>query len=365
MKRNRLLLPAPVLALAVLCLLAVLGGGVRAQGIGVQGMALEFKNAVGLEPSAVEPIGDGTNLLVADDKTQALLIVNARTREVTRLKQPIQRANSSPKWEALAKDRRNNYYLIGVYAGLFRFHLKDEAEKDPAKIEIEGEVEQLTLNQPAGPNCAPSIPADPNYCGLPVIEGLAVWVNESKEEELVVGTRDDASDFIRVSRAKLTADKRLTLKPFFQFAAPKVETNEKVKWHLSSIEYVPDWGGFLVVTSTEDCLNKFYGNMLWFVSNEALKGSQQKQNPPACGEVVTPIKSEVFEPAMKAEGLAVLPTTDKAKLRVVIVFDNDYARRGSTRDAAALAFAELSKPFQTKTPSAKNLQPSTRALKTR
>ena len=333
MKRIQSLRTILTFGLAGFCFFASIDTSIKAQGISVQGLALAFKQAEGIEPSAVEPIGDGTNLLVADDRTQALLIVNAKRREVAKEKLPIPPGGSFPKWEAMAKDRQKNYYLIGILAGLFRFHLKDEAETTPAKIKIEGEIEKLTFKQSDDlKNCPPAR-----------IEGLTVWVNDSGEEELVIGKRDDTLDTIHVYRAKITADKQLLVKPFFEFGVPKVENAVNVKWHLSSIEYVPDWEGFLVVTSTESIDNKFYGNMLWFVSNEELKGPQQSS--PACNfRVVTPIMSEVFEPAMKAEGLAILKSAEKAKLSVVIVFDNDYGNRERTKDAAALAFVELSKP---------------------
>lgn len=45
---------------------------------------------------------------------------------------------------------------------------------------------------------------------------------------------------------------------------------------------------------------------------------------------------------MKAEGLAVT-CSNKAKLKLVIVFDNDHLR---TDQAAALAFVDLSKPIE-------------------
>lgn len=332
MKTIDSLLIKSILGFAVFCFFAVNDSNVRAQVISLQGLALAFENAHGIEPSAVEPIGDGTNILIADDHNAALLIVNTKTREVAKQNLPIPVVSSSPKWEAMAKDPQNNYYLIGIYAGLFRFHLKEEAETDPANIRIEGEIEKFTFNQ------------SDEKCGSSAIEGLTIWVNDNKQEELVFGIRNDDSDTIQVCRAELTANKQLSVKPFFQFEAPKVKNAVNVRWHLSSIEYNPDWAGFLVVTSTEDRNNNFYGNMFWFVNKEQLKGSQRCA--PECRfRVVSPVASEVFEPTMKAEGFAVLNSEAKTKLRGIIVFDNDYGRK-STKDAAALAVVELFKPVK-------------------
>jgi hypothetical protein len=327
MKRIHLLFKIPAVGLAGFCALASICANIRAQEIEMRGPTLLFKNEEKFDPSAVEPIGDGTYLLVADDDTTPLLIVDAKTREIIpkRLEIPDFQA-SNPDWEAMAKDSENNYYLIGSHSHLLRFRLKDEMEKDPAKIKIE---------------CKIDIDIKEFFDSLqgilkghsPQIEGLAVWRNGGKKE-LVVGVREKGSKTIHVYHSEF-ADDKLHLKLLFHFIVPEVENAKNVEWHLSSIEYVPAWDGFLVITSTEE-QDKFYGSMLWFVSNEMLKGLKQSSTE------VTPDKSKVFEPTMKAEGLAVLPSTDKAKLRVIIVFDND------SRKAAALAFADLSKPVKMK-----------------
>jgi hypothetical protein len=308
---------------------------IGAQEISVRGAALRLEKAKRVEPSAVEPIGDGTNLLVADDKTEPLLIVDAKKGEaIGKLPIPSGASESKPKWEAIAKDRKDNYYLLGAKTdGLFRFHLKDERETDPAKIKIEGEIEKLTFGPSAESGNWPS-----------AVEGLAVWTNLQSEEELVFGIRDDKSEEIKTYRAKVTTDKQLSLKPFFTFRVPKVDDVEGVNWHLSSIEYVPEWAGFLVVTATEDNANKFYGNMLWFVSNEELK-SPQEGSSASSFMVVSPARSKIFEPTMKAEGLAILKSTEEPKLRVVIVYDNDFKQTGGY---GALAFVDLSRAINSK-----------------
>ncbi len=116
-------------------------------------------------------------------------------------------------------------------------------------------------------------------------------------------------------------------------------------WHLSSIEHVPAWGGFLVMTTTEN-KDRYYGNVLWFVQEDQLKENTIAQG---AFQAVVPTKSKVFQesltggrPGIKAEGLAVLSDEDskgsKQTLSVVIVFDND------SRAPSALMFIELSKP---------------------
>ena len=66
---------------------------------------------------------------------------------------------------------------------------------------------------------------------------------------------------------------------------------EGVAPQLTSLEYVPAMGGFLVLTATEDADNAFHGNTLWLVAD----GETRRARPYA-----------TFEVAMKAEGLAVL-----------------------------------------------------------
>ena len=96
-----------------------------------------------IEPSGVEAIGDGRLLLVVDDKSESLIVVEAATG---RVKQSLQLSSfdNRPKWEALARDDEGAYYVIGSHfvedpaeAGaqkqltdvsrLFRFRLRSDA----------------------------------------------------------------------------------------------------------------------------------------------------------------------------------------------------------------------------------------------
>jgi hypothetical protein len=96
---------------------------------------------------------------------------------------------------------------------------------------------------------------------------------------------------------------------------------------LSSIEHVPAWNGFLILTSTEDDANAFHGNVLWFLPDgEASDGRPAAPRKlwlfglePADGGHPT-------SPETKAEGLAVLSADGQeshGRVRLVLVYDND------------------------------------------
>jgi hypothetical protein len=95
-----------------------------------------------IEPSGVEPIEDGNLLLVADDKSESLIVVEAATG---RVKQSLKLStfDNRPKWEAMARDDDGAYYIIGSHfvedpaeagaqkkltdvSGLFRFRLRSD-----------------------------------------------------------------------------------------------------------------------------------------------------------------------------------------------------------------------------------------------
>ena len=94
-----------------------------------------------IEPSGVEPLGDGRRLLVAHDKHPALFIVETATGRVlgepiTSPKFPVASWQGGPKWEGMARDGDGNIYLIGAHVGksdeeraaksvLLRFRISD------------------------------------------------------------------------------------------------------------------------------------------------------------------------------------------------------------------------------------------------
>jgi hypothetical protein len=279
-----------------------------------------------IEPSAVEPIGTGNLLLVASDKHPDLLIVDAQTGVISEHRLSIRDAGlPNPKWEAMAKDGKD-YYLLGADCScVYRFSLVNEDSPKPALITMQ-------------PGAAPlAIKADVKDL-LALVEGLAVWVNDNNEKELVFGIREKpGKELIQIYTAKI-GDGELSLSKFFAFIAKKPD-GQPVEWHLSSLEYVQALNGFFVVTSTEDGSNKFHGNKLWFVSREKLKSSQPSAATGAFKDATSAmIGGRVFNSTMKAEGFAMI---DDKQFRVAIVFDNDYRKTSGTAQLAVFNLADM------------------------
>lgn len=316
--------------------------------IGTAEKPFSFKNSDNsddkkIEPSAVEFIND-KYLLVADDENDeannSLAVVEILTgKSIKRIQIPSDAVKKNPKWEAMAKDGDGFFYIIGSHAAkiedgadklknrshLFRFRLT-VLTGDPKKIEIDKEsVTELDIKDSLTKlNLYTETPTDKKA----KIEGLAVRKRNDNKKELIIGLREPF-EFVQIYSAELPgrllgADK-LTLKPLFKFDAGKIANN---RLKLSSIEYLPNWNGYLLLTSTEDDKNLFYGNALWFVSDEAVKNSQSLP-PNSELTLLKPQKIWTFGMKMKAEGLCVLPEanlnsenkTDSYSL--AIVFDND------------------------------------------
>ena len=136
--------------------------------------------------------------------------------------------------------------------------------------------------------------------------------------ELVIGLRQP-DDLVRAFVADISVppapDSELPLTRLFAFDAGD---REGVRCQLTSMEYLPAWKGFLVVTATEDEQNAFHGNTLWFVPDERIAQSN--------GSPVQAEKAWTFEVAMKAEGLCILPQPDGADanmVRLLVTYDND------------------------------------------
>ena len=110
-------------------------------------------------------------------------------------------------------------------------------------------------------------------------------------------------------------DAELALARLFAFDAGEREGSRS---QLTSLEYLPGWKGFLVVTATEDDQNAFHGNTLWFVPDGRIAQGG--------GSAISADKLWTFEAAMKAEGLCVLPqagVSDPGTVRLVVTYDND------------------------------------------
>jgi hypothetical protein len=137
--------------------------------------------------------------------------------------------------------------------------------------------------------------------------------------ELVIGLRQP-DDLVRAYSCDITSapseNGELTLSRLFAFDAGE---REGVRCQLTSLEYLPAWNGFLVVTATEDEQNAFHGNTLWFVPDARIAQGN--------GSTVQADKLWTFEVAMKAEGLCVLPQvageSSSDTVRLLITYDND------------------------------------------
>jgi hypothetical protein len=299
------------------------------------------------EPSAVETIDkDGKYLLAADDKSDAsplnLRIIQASDGRVIKPFQ-IPDAPEKPKWEAITKDEQGFFYLIGSHAAkngdnaakllarshLYRFRLI--MNEDPSKIDVDkSSITEFDIKSSLKElKIYTDNPSEENV----KIEGLAFKTIEGKKH-LIFGLSEPSALVQIYSAAFPTVEKKgeiikLSLKLYFQFDAKT--TSDKTPFKLSSIEYVPNWKGFLILTSsetTEKAANGkdkpvFHGNAIWFVSDEKIKASR----PAKFSESIKPVEAQKvpeFEvKTMKAEGFCLMPTTDKKITRLAIVFDND------------------------------------------
>jgi hypothetical protein len=278
-----------------------------------------------IEASGVEPIGDGHRLLVAHDKDPSLYIVETATGRI--LGAPIdsphfpKKNDAGPKWEGMASDSEGNFYLIGAHNGktveeratksvLIRFRLSDGDSPaiDDASI--------TTWHVARGLEAAlKSEGLSPEEVAARKVEGLTVRENKDRDgrahRELFVGLREP-KDKVRVFMTEISTppspDADLELKLAFAFPA---EPREGQASELTSLEYVPELSGFLVVTASEDKANAFHGNTLWFVAD---------------GQTSQARRVATFEVAMKAEGLAILGCQKdgpRTAVKLLFTYDND------------------------------------------
>lgn len=293
-----------------------------------------------IEPSAVETIDkEGKYLLVADDKTAELRVVAAldgKTIRELKLDSP-----KKPKWEAMTKDAEGFFYIIGSHAAkdgddaeklsnrshLYRFRLK--MNDDISKIEIDqSSIAEFDIKSSLkGLKLYADIPLEKNV----KIEGLAEK-NIKGKKYLIFGFREPPG-LIKVYLAEIPAEikaneiTKLSLELYFRFDA---ETKpDKTPFKLSSIEYMPVWKGFLILTSTETTEKAangkdkpvFHGNAIWFVSDKQIKFPQSAKNSKNTKPVAAEKVAE-FELTMKAEGFCLI-TADEKNVRLAVVFDND------------------------------------------
>ncbi len=306
-----------------------------------------------LEASGVQPIGDGRLMLVAHDKKVPLRVIETATGRPTGA--PLvspgfpQETPKSAKWEGMARDSEAAYYVVGSHSG----KTADERNQHAKLLRF-----RLT-----GPTAAPTIDdasvvswridaglvkalKDQGLSQTAIdqrkIEGLAIRETETAgkpRRELVIGLRQP-DDLVRAFATDLSgppaADAELPTAPLFAF---EPGSREGVRSQLTSLEYLPAWHGFLVVTTTEDDLNAFHGNTLWFVADDAIAA--------AGGATTVAEQLWVFEAAMKAEGICVLPAPPEAAaaapntVRLLIAYDNDPH---ATHIPSRFQIVELTRP---------------------
>jgi hypothetical protein len=306
-----------------------------------------------IEPSGVATIGDGSLLLVACDKNACLSVVEAATG---RIKQSFSLgvSDKKPKWEDLAHDDDGAYYVIGsrfveepgeegaqkrliALPRLLRFRLRSGS---PDRTLLAIDSESIVEWDIGDALAAEGYPRDPLKSEVN-IEGLTVRTLRDKSghvtlRELVVGLREPQNP-VRVYAANITelpaANTKLTLYPLFRFDAGE---RARISSELSSIDYMPEWNGFLIVTSTEDSSNRHHGNTLWFLSDEKITASRPVQLLPdklKLGDLrlVEPQKVWLFGLDVKAEGVCVLSeeaassSSQARRARLALVYDNDTA----------------------------------------
>ena len=190
-----------------------------------------------IEPSGVEPIGDGRRLLVAHDKHPALFIVDTATGRVlgepiTSPKFPVSSWLGGPKWEGMARDGEGNIYLIGAHVG------KTDEERAAKSVLLrfrvsDGDSPAIDDSSVLSWHIARSLEANLKSEGLAAaavakrkVEGLAIReaknADGSVKRELLIGLRAP-TDKVRVFQADITSppspDAELELKPAFSFVA--------------------------------------------------------------------------------------------------------------------------------------------------
>jgi hypothetical protein len=360
-KKMQRMLPA-LSVLALVILIPALGPRAQEVQVEIAQPTLHFLTADtgqenrGIEPSGVAPIGDGSLLLVACDKNESLMVVEAATG---RVKQSLKLGTfgNRPKWEDLAQDDERTYYVIGsrfvevpAQAGaekklmdvsrLLRFRLRsDGVGGTPLVIDSESIMEWDISDALAAEGYhRDAWKNEVNIEGL-TVRTLRDPLGHVTLRELVIGLREPHNS-IRTYAANITElpapNAKLALSPLFRF---RVGKRAGVLSQLSSIDYLPEWNGFFILTSTEDKSNRYHGNTLWFLSDEKILASRPTQLPPdklklADLRLVEPQKVWVFGLDGKAEGLSVLAeeaassASPVRRARVALVYDNDTAKTG-------------------------------------
>jgi hypothetical protein len=313
--------------------------------------------AIDMEASGVEALGRDV-FLVAGDKDQPIVVLDASGASPRVAKQlKLQGAPKKPKWEAMARDHGGSVYVIGSHNAATETNkaveklaarstiVRFEIEGDPARPQDLKAKRELTLSITRALAGTGLYDAQNPQASRAKIEGLAVRARGEAgrpRPELVVGLREpfDCPGSGGACVRALSADLggvpggaegpfELSLAPLFTFQAG---ARQGVPSKLASLAYVPEWQGFLVLTSTEDDAHEFHGNTLWFLPDAEARGTAlgAAQKVWVFGllpEVPSgPSGGNPASPEAKAEGLTVFPRengADPDRLRIAIVYDDD------------------------------------------
>jgi hypothetical protein len=273
-----------------------------------------------IEPSCVAPIGDGRRMLVADGRRGSLLVVELATGAIVGA--PLGSAKFptttkfGPNWKGMAQDSEGNYYLVGSHSG------KSDEERAASSAVVKfrlkgGETAAIDDESVVRWDLSRALEAALRTQGLDsakvaerAVEGLAVREGGGRRE-LVIGL-GKPDDKVRALAADITnfpsPDTELELRPVFAFDAGR---SEGAAEQLTSMEYVADIGGFLVLTATVGDDGASRGNTIWYVAN---------------GERRRATQHGTFERGMKSAGLAVLGSSrpgGETLISLVFTYDND------------------------------------------
>jgi hypothetical protein len=273
-----------------------------------------------IEPSGVAPLGDGRRVLVVDEKAAGLHVVDVATGALVGAPLGSSKlpptTKTGPRWEGMAVDSEGNYYLVGSHSGesdedraansaVVRFRLRSG---DPPTIEDDSVVRWNI----AGPLEAALRAEGLDEARVAEREVGGLTVREvGGRRDLVIGLRKP-DDKVRAFGADITdapsPEATLALRRTFAFDPGRPDD---IAPQLTSLEYVPEMGGFLVLTTMVGRDNAFHGNTLSLVNNG---------QPNAARAYAT------FEKGMKAGGLAVLgikATGHRTEIKLLITYDND------------------------------------------
>jgi hypothetical protein len=273
-----------------------------------------------IEPSGVAPIGDGRRVLVADERAAALRVVEVATGALVgaplgSTKWPPTTENG-PSWQGMALDSEGNYYLVGSHGGqtdeeraassmVVRFRLRGG---DPPAIE-DASVVRWDIARPLEAALRAQ-GLDAGRVAQREVGGLAVR-EVGGRRELVIGLKKP-DDKVRAFAADITdapsPGATLSLRRVFAFDAGR---RDGIAPRLTSLEYVPAVGGFLVLTAAVGSDNGFRDNALWLVNN---------------GQPNVARSYATIGDGMKAGGLAVLgvkASGHQTEIKLLIAYDND------------------------------------------